>query len=55
MNQLVKRDLFAPIVIKKRKPPNSKRKTTLIPGKSNWKEENGSWAVKMGIVKAEQN
>jgi hypothetical protein len=55
MNQLVKKDLFAPIVIKQKRKNKVRPKTSLIPSKSTWKDQHGSWAVKMGIVKTEQN
>jgi hypothetical protein len=44
----LKRDLFAPIIKK------AKYKRPLvrdIPSKATWKDEHGSWAIKMGIVK----
>jgi len=52
MNQPLRKDLFAPD--KPKRKNKTKLKTTLIPNRLGWKEENGSWAVKMGIVKAEQ-
>lgn len=54
MNQTVKKDLFAPTVPKKRRL-GAMKKTSLIPNKLGWNKENGSWAVKMGIIKTEQN
>jgi hypothetical protein len=50
MSVMPKRDLFAPDPIKK----NRKKKLfrfTQIPYKTEWKDKNGSWAVKYGIVK----
>lgn len=52
MTQVLKKDLFAPD--KPKRKNKTRLKTTLIPKRLGWSKENGSWAVKMGIVKTEQ-
>ena len=53
MTQVLKKDLFAPD--KPKRKNKTRVKIALIPKRLGWSKENGSWAVKMGIVKAEQN
>jgi hypothetical protein len=55
MSQIMKKDLFAPIVIKKKRSSKPYPKHSAIPHTSDWKRKHGSWAVMNGIVKVESN